>query len=306
MNKPILYMMCGLVGSGKSSYAERLSKIDNCIIHASDKIREEMGDINDQSKNEQVFAILHRRIKEDLKNGKNVIYDATNLNRRKRMAFLRELKSTPCHKVCVLMATPYEICVAQNNKRERNVPVEVIWNMVLRFQMPSTHEGFDEVIVHYKNEEWKEYHGEIEECVRNLCGFNQDNSHHTLTLGDHMLVAVDNALHLNGGIYEDVILAALSHDIGKQHTKSFYNSKGELGREAHYYNHSNMGAYRSLFHKYPMYANKEYIALLIELHMRPHLEWKQSEKARQRDIKIFGKDVYNDVMMIYQADISAK
>ena len=299
-------MMAGLPGSGKSAYAEQLAKIDNYIIHASDKIREEMGDINDQSKNEQVFVTLHRRVKEDLKNGKNVIYDATNLNRRRRMAFLRELKNIPCHKICVLIATPYELCVVQNFKRERRVPVEVIWNMVLRFQMPSTHEGFDEVIVHYEREEWKEYHGDIEEHVRSLCDFNQDNSHHTLTLGDHMLSAMDNVLHLNGHVYDDVVLAALSHDIGKNYTKSFYNKKGELGTEAHYYNHSNYGSYSSLFFKYPMYGDKEYIALLIELHMRPHLEWKQSEKARQRDIRIFGKTIYNDVMMLHLGDIIAK
>ena len=52
-----------------------------------------LNDINDQSKNTEVFEILHRRIKDDLREGKNVVYDATNLNRRRRTHFIHnELK----------------------------------------------------------------------------------------------------------------------------------------------------------------------------------------------------------------------
>lgn len=303
MNNPTLYMMCGLVGSGKSSYAEQLAKTNDCIIHASDRIREELGDINDQSKNEYVFTTLHKRVKEDLRNGKNVIYDATNLNRRKRMAFLKELKDISCHKVCILMATPYEFCVAQNFKRERNVPVDVIWRMYLNFQMPSTHEGFDEVIVHYENDIWEGYYGDIIPHVLSLCEYDQNNTHHNLTLGRHMLKAGEYILSKNGKIYDELFYAAIAHDIGKEFTKSFYNKKGEMDTNAHYYNHQNCGAYDSLFYNYSLMVNKKYISLLIELHMRPYLEWKQSEKARQRDIGIFGEGVYNDVMMIHEADL---
>ena len=46
-----MIMMCGLPGSGKSTYAEKLEE-EGYIIHSSDKIREELGDVNDQSKNE--------------------------------------------------------------------------------------------------------------------------------------------------------------------------------------------------------------------------------------------------------------
>ena len=89
-------MMCGLPGSGKSTYADELARKEGFIVHSSDKIREELGDVNDQSKNEQVFTILHKRIKDDLRSEKNVIYDATNINRKRRVAFLRELKHILC------------------------------------------------------------------------------------------------------------------------------------------------------------------------------------------------------------------
>lgn len=49
MNKPILYVMVGLSGSGKSSIAKEIVKIsENTIIVSSDAIREELtGKVED-------------------------------------------------------------------------------------------------------------------------------------------------------------------------------------------------------------------------------------------------------------------
>jgi hypothetical protein len=35
------------------------------------------------------------------------------------------------------------------------------------------------------------------------------------------------------------------------------------------------------------------------------MSWKQSEKAKERDLKLFGKEVIDDVMMIHEADLFA-
>ena len=68
-------MLCGISGSGKSSWLAP----DNCIKISSDALRLEMfGDETDQTHNSEVFNELHNRVRENLKNGKNVIYDATN------------------------------------------------------------------------------------------------------------------------------------------------------------------------------------------------------------------------------------
>ena len=304
MNKFI--MLCGIPGAGKSTYAEHLAKEEGYIIHASDKIRAEFGDINDQSRNEEVFRLLHKRVKDDLIAGKNVIYDACQVKRKDRVAFLREIKNIQCEKICTLIATPYEYCLAQNFARDRQVPENVLCRMYKNFQMPCTYEGFDKVIVHYEKEEWKNYYGDVMEYVKSLQGFSQDNYHHTLTLGDHMRAAGNLILHFNGRIYDDVAIAAFTHDIGKPDTKSFFNSKGEMDTDAHYYSHHNVGAYKSLFFQYPEYVNKEYIALLIELHMKPYLDWKQSDKVKAKDLKMFGEEVIKDVELIHEADIQAK
>lgn len=303
---PDFIMLCGLPGSGKTTFCNRYKDDKDYLIVSSDLIRESFGDINDQSKNNEVFQIVHHRIKEGLKKGFNVIQDSTNLSRKRRIAFLKELGDIQCKKICVLLGTPFEFCLAQNFARERQVPEEVMCRMYKNFQMPCTYEGWDEIIIHYGREEYKTYYGDVMEYVNSLSNFNQNNSHHMLTLGDHMLKAGNHVLHLNGRVYDDVVLAAFTHDIGKSDTKSFINKNGELTTEAHYYSHHNVGAYKSLFFEYPGYVDKEHVALLIELHMRPHMEWKQSEKAKKKDQRMFGEDAIKDVELIHAADVYAK
>ena len=109
--------MVGLPGSGKSTYAKTLT-LDGkpYIIHSSDKLREELyGDAAIQGDNNKLFAELHKRIKEDLRHGENVVYDATNIKKKNRIAFLRELEDIPCHKDCIVMATEYKACVYNKN-----------------------------------------------------------------------------------------------------------------------------------------------------------------------------------------------
>ena len=98
MNKlPKFIMLCGLPGSGKSTYCNQFKDKKDYIIVSSDSIREELGDINDQSRNNEVFKILHNRIKESLKNGLNVIQDSTSLSRKNRVHFLKnELNGIEC------------------------------------------------------------------------------------------------------------------------------------------------------------------------------------------------------------------
>ncbi len=65
MSRPKLIVMCGLSASGKSTIAKELEIKHNACIVSSDSIREEIcGDVADQSKNEEVFKIFHKRISE--------------------------------------------------------------------------------------------------------------------------------------------------------------------------------------------------------------------------------------------------
>ena len=137
---PKFYMMVGLSGSGKSTYAKKL----NAKIISSDAIRAEVfGDENDQTHNAQVFEILHKKVIECLKNGEDCVYDATNLSAKRRKGFLNSISYIGCEKICYVFATPYEIRVKQNLLRERKVPADIIKSQMKQFQMPHKYEGWD-------------------------------------------------------------------------------------------------------------------------------------------------------------------
>jgi len=52
----------GLPASGKSTIAKEISKSEDAVIVSSDEIREELGNINDQSQNAKVFEEVESKI----------------------------------------------------------------------------------------------------------------------------------------------------------------------------------------------------------------------------------------------------
>ena len=302
MSKPAFTMMVGLVGSGKSTYAKQLAEETNAIICSSDAIREELcGDENSQDNNDEVFKILHSRIKDNLKNGKNVIYDATNINSKRRRAFLSELKRIQCVKKCVVMATPFEVCCNQNESRNRVVPYEVIERMYKNWNTPYWFEGWNEIEIKFPDA--FEINNVIGIWISDHMDYNQDNPHHSCTLGQHCNL-VGQALK------DDMLLhcAGLLHDCGKPFTKSFINSKGEETDIAHFYQHHCVGAYDSLFFRCPDNVDRLDVSVLINLHMMPYF-WEKDkehgEKTRQKYQKLWGNELYNNVMKLHEADKNA-
>lgn len=138
--------------------------------------------------------------------------------------------------------------------------------------------------------------------------FNQENSHHELTLGDHCVKA---ATYIQERCPDDLLLliAAMLHDIGKLHTKTKNNAKGIEDGDCHYYQHHSYGAYECLFYLYltRQFTEQEmtYISNLIYYHMHPYCQWKQSEKVLNKDKRLLGDKLFNDIMTLHNADIYA-
>lgn len=185
MNKPIFIMMIGLPASGKSEQAKKLAAKYDAEIFSSDALREEMfGDVNHQTNNDVLFKELHKRIRGCLTYGKSAIYDACNISYKRRMEFLKSLNKIPCEEIAVLMATPYEVCLERNAQRERKVPEYVIKRMYMNFNVPFWYEGWDDIDVVY-SEDAMDYKGWDRDWIESVKDFNQDNSHHALSLGAH-------------------------------------------------------------------------------------------------------------------------
>jgi len=314
----ILYMTVGLPGSGKSTYCQQL-RANGVIIHSSDALREELyGDANNQEHNQDLFVELHRRIKKDLIDGHSVVYDATNLSKKRRTAFLAELKSIACQKICLLFLTPFELCCAFNQAREeRVVPGYVMDRMYKNFNPPNYREGFNKIELIYNyggkgKESYTYYNYQVFMFGENgAIHFDQENKHHELTLGQHCIQTMYNVCRNHSDNWR-LRIAALIHDNGKIYTKSRFNSKGEEDGDCHYYQHHCVGAYDAFFFmdrdNFDVAISDDdriYISNLIYYHMMPYTSWKQSEKAMARDRVQMGEEMYQDVIHLHNADNAA-
>lgn len=302
---PILYMTIGLPGSGKSTYIEKMNGV---IIHSSDNIRQELfGDINDQAHNEEVFRTLHKRIIKDLSKGKNVVYDATNINYKRRMEFLKSLNRIHCEKIALLFMTPIHVCIARNMIRERKVPEDVIMRMYYNFYIPYYYEGWNEIrVISSIEKEERQYINSLMCGATGLIYINQYNPHHSLTIGKHCIKTQNNVRklmkvnHSGNFLYIGSVLdeAALLHDIGKVKTMTFINSNGEQTDVAHYYQHHLVGAYDSFFIESDVDVLER--AILIQWHMQPYNFEKQ--KTIDKYKKLWGEQLFNSIMLLHEAD----
>lgn len=296
-------MLVGLPGSGKSTKANAIKcTLDDITIHSSDSLRKEMfGDenINSKETNKMLFEELHRRIRNDLNIGRSVIYDATNINRKRRIAFLHELQGVNCLKECELVMAPYTTCLTRNNLRERSVPEKVLKRMYMSFQPPHKSEGWDSVSVDFncRSKDAEKYHFSVLfDKKTGIDNYNQNNHHHTLTLGEHCRKVADFATNK----INDVVMnyAALLHDEGKPFTATNLLPDGTIDKETHYYGHNCVGAYNSFFYcKNGMIPSKDMfdIATLIYFHMTDLTVHKTLRKQ-------LGEDLYKKLEILVEAD----
>ena len=149
IDNPTLYILIGVPGSGKSTYAEELfQKSERGVaLVSSDTIRENLyGNESCQDNPKRVFAIAHQAIIDQLTRGYDVIFDATNIYAKDRMGLIRrvcfEVKK-PIRFVAIYFDTPIETCVARQELRDRKVPTKVIEKMGRQMEKPVFYEGFD-------------------------------------------------------------------------------------------------------------------------------------------------------------------
>lgn len=148
MNKPILAVMVGISGSGKSTYAHGLKTSLNAQLVETDAIRLELtGNAEDQSQNGRVFGIAKRRVADYLSQGKNTIIDATSLSIKDRKDWVEIAKTNNAEVRAYFIDSPIDVAKAQNAKRSRKVPEWVIDRQASKLQAPTKSEGFDSVTV---------------------------------------------------------------------------------------------------------------------------------------------------------------
>lgn len=145
---PILYILCGASGSGKSTWALDFIDKHNEVWYVSrDDIRLDLlSDGEDYFSHEkEVFKQFAGALYALLSNGRDVIADATHLNMFSRLKLIQAIDMRGYKEyeiIYVVFNTDADTCVSRNSNRtgRRNVPETVIRNMCRDFRMPTKDE----------------------------------------------------------------------------------------------------------------------------------------------------------------------
>jgi len=288
MNRVKLILLCGIPGSGKTTYAQQYIKEYGGVHLSSDLIRKELyGDESIQGNPNEVFSLMQNRAVEILNDGLNVVYDATNVTRKDRSGIINACPKFVTIEAHIVWA-PIETCLERDAERDRTVGQAVIDKILKRFQPPFYDEGFDDIrVVLPDNFSSTDYTFKTMDAMK----IPHDNPHHTAYIYTHCMEAYIHAC--KNDVDGDVELAALWHDIGKPYTKAFIDSKGNPCETAHYYSHHNVSAWLA----YGMSNSTPFHAWLVGNHMEPFFDTKY-----YKSLPIFLKR-YIDVL--HECDLNA-
>ena len=154
MNKPILYMLIGIPGSGKSTFVKSLN-LSNVFIANSDNyidsIALQSGNTYDEVFDDNIKiakSIMNIEVRKAIKNKMNIIWDQTNIRKSARMKKICAIPSN-YYKIAIVFSIPEkdELCKRLNSKPGKTINQSLITNMINDFEMPSLDEGFDEIII---------------------------------------------------------------------------------------------------------------------------------------------------------------
>ena len=295
MIKPILKILIGIPGSGKTNYAKNY--VDKHAKHvSSDLIREELyGNESIQGNPEEVFSLMKERTLNFLKQGYDVIYDATNITKKDRASIIN-LCPKYVHIEAVVVWASIKTCIKRDAERNRTVGKDVIDKMLKKFQAPYYDEGFESISIYESEKVIRAQY--INECLKNM-DISHDNPHHSVDILEHCNKAGEAFREeLNKYGFEcSLFHAAQYHDISKPYVKAFINSKGEPCEIAHYYQHQCVGAWIVYGCIDNDFFDAVYIAWLVSTHMDPFLNTKY-----YNNLPTFLK---TDIDRLHKADLEA-
>ncbi|WMT39035.1 AAA family ATPase [Paenibacillus sp. D2_2] len=253
----VIHMLVGIPGSGKSHYAKELCKREKAIVVATDSIRERLFGSESKQKNTYlVFDAAFADIERALSAGRNVIFDATNASRDRRLKFLKRFEGTLVQ--CHVLDTPYEVAKVRIEGRKRRIGDKVLTKFAKNFEFPVLGEGFQALhLVHAPVETGLDRcrleqllveragHDELFAYLaasphfQVMLGYDQENPHHSKTLSEHTYAVLDYInVFYEGDNLLAMQLAALFHDAGKPFCKVWKEARGYYS----YYGHEHVSA----------------------------------------------------------------
>lgn len=253
----VIHMLVGIPGSGKSHYAKELCRRERAYLVATDSIRERLfGSESKQKNTYKVFDEAFAEIEQALGSGRNVVFDATNVSRDRRLKFLKRFNDATVE--CHVFDTPYELSKERILGRKRRIDDTVLTKFAKNFEFPVLGEGFHDLhLVHASTETGLE-RNRLEQLLADqpghdelfaylagsphfqvMLGYDQENPHHSKTLSEHTFAVLDYInVFYEGENLLGMQLAALFHDAGKPFCKVWKEARGYYS----YYGHEHVSA----------------------------------------------------------------
>jgi predicted kinase len=153
-----LYIMCGIPGSGKSTFLKNKIKKDNSVVISRDEIRFSMLRPGEEyfSHEDDVTETFWNQINEALATGKDVFADQTSLTPKSRKWLIDHVNGYD-HVNLIWIDEDLQTCLERNEKRRGTrayVPRGQVSRMSCQFVKPTSYEGFH-YIFHYNSKEYK-------------------------------------------------------------------------------------------------------------------------------------------------------
>ena len=141
-------MLIGAAASGKSTAAPKIAADNNALILSTDRIRAALyGAEHIQGNWQDIEAVLYDRIKNAIKQNKNIILDSTHFKKEYRAKIIKNFAKYSEFSA-YYFNYPFALIYSRNKHRARRVPFEVLAAMYkeLKKTPPLLSEGFKNII----------------------------------------------------------------------------------------------------------------------------------------------------------------
>ena len=135
-----MFLMCGHPGSGKSTFARQLAKLNGYrYLSIDDMYATFNGDSISHDNKFDVWMTFWRQIHAAEMAGQDIVVDTNAPTRLDRNEFLNWFASFEHHLIWVDASE--ELCLRNNANRSRVIPEEQMWNMFHFFEEPDVREN---------------------------------------------------------------------------------------------------------------------------------------------------------------------